>query len=78
MQLNITKQVAAKLTSFGFANNPREAVVSLVDRLTDAVRVYRVKMTVPEADIYALVVHKGHAPVEAAHVVDFRVGGNIY
>lgn len=84
----IIKQVAAKLTSYGFPNQPvpnvhRDGTTSgchaaLHLSFTDTVEVWEVTDLVPTGPVYALVVNKGHDPWPAHHVVDFRVGGNIY
>jgi hypothetical protein len=77
IHLTIIKQLAAKLTGFGFPNYPKEAIVSDVDDLSQNVKVYRVDgMTA--GPVWALVVVKGHTPQPAFHVVDFRVGNNLY
>jgi hypothetical protein len=75
--LTIIKQAASKLTSFGFDNDPRNAVATLVEDLSPTVFVYRIE-GLTASDVYVLVIRKGHVPLEAHHVVDFRVGGNIY
>lgn len=80
--LTIVKQLAAKLTSFGFANNPRGCVVTHEGNLSSSVSVYAVTNIVDMGGgndtVWALVVFKGHVPLPAYHVVDFRIGSNIY
>lgn len=85
--LAIVKQLASKMTGFGFANSPREAKITHVNWLTEGVRVYTVAGLVPVVpgpplpappEVFALVVVKRHSPTWAYHVVDFRVGGDIY
>jgi len=85
----IVKQAAAKLTAWGFPNNPiyrgefgkfgtaaPKAVCAR--RLTTTVEVWKISEIVPEGDVFVLVILKGHKPQEAYHVVDFRVGDDIY
>ena len=72
----ICRQVQAKLTSFGFPTSTRDMEVAEASRLSDTVKV--VCLSGSAAPIYALVVEKRHSPVEAVHVVDFRVGNDIY
>jgi hypothetical protein len=87
----IIKQVAAKLTSYGFPNQPMPSVRSVDGgfqtegckaalhlSMTETVEVWEITELVPTGPVYALVVNKGHDPWPAHHVVDFRVGGNIY
>lgn len=69
----IIKQTAAKMTAFGFPNNPHGATVGgrhVLSANVFAMHVYGIA----DATVAVLVVHKGHVPVEAWHVVDFRVG----
>jgi hypothetical protein len=73
----IIKQVAAKMTAFGLPNNPHGARAGAPEWLSASVGVVEVYGIYP-APVFALVVHKGHAPHEAWHVVDFRVGSDIY
>lgn len=75
--LTICKQVAAKMTGFGFENSPQGASVADVGALSKSVYVVRVDGICP-APVFCLVIDKGHVPVPAAHVVDFRVGSDIY
>jgi hypothetical protein len=92
IHLTIIKQLAAKLTSFGFPNDPKGVVeaahdfelakrasvdVTHQDKLSENVSVYRVG-GITGGPVFALVVFKPHNPQFAAHVVDFRVGNNIY
>jgi hypothetical protein len=78
--LTIIKQVAHRMTVVGFPNNPREATAKLTEKLTEKVEIWAVDGLHPLIvhPVYALVVCKGHIPLPAWHVVDFRVGGNIY
>lgn len=80
--LCITKQLVAKLTSFGFPTSPKDVTkVWRLEPLTKTVYVYWVE-GLTGGDVWALVVHKGHTPLdilqESYHVVDFRVGDNLY
>jgi len=83
-ELTIIKQVASKMTSFGFPNDPRKANARLVTELSDRVQVWELGlMHIPDEEgpvpkVFALVINKGHVPVPAYHVVDFRIGNDIY
>lgn len=77
-ELAIVKQCAAKATSFGFPNNPHGSTVECVANLSETVWVAKVSGLVDAGDVFALVVDKGHSPLAASHVVDFRIGGDIY
>ena len=79
----IIKQVASKMTSFGFRHEPDNARARLCGTLSDTVEVWQVENIHLDAGghspvVFALVVNKGHVPLPAHHVVDFRVGNNIY
>ena len=74
----VTKQVASKLTSFGFPNNPYHSKPYRHETITPTLWVARIEGIVEGGHVYALVINKGHKPVEAHHVVDFRIGSNIY
>jgi hypothetical protein len=78
--LTIIKQLAHRMTVVGFPNNPRGAEAELFLTFTESVEVWAVKGMHPllVEPVYVLVVNKGHIPLPAWHVVDFRVGGNIY
>jgi hypothetical protein len=75
--LTICKQIAAKMTGFGFENALHGATVTDVGAISPAVYVVRVDGICP-SPVFALVINKGHVPVAANHVVDFRVGSDIY
>ncbi len=88
----IINQVAAKMTSYGFPNQTLHETArddegefttigvkaALHKTLTDSIEVWEITDLVPTGPVYALVVNKGHSPLSAHHVVDFRVGGDIY
>ena len=75
----IVKQVGSKMTSFGFPNTPHGAEAKLSNTLTDSIEVWSIiHLTKSPEPVFALVINKGHAPLPAWHVVDFRVGGDIY
>jgi hypothetical protein len=76
--LTIVKQVSARLTDFGFPNNVKKARVTTEGRLGSGVFVVKVEGLVHEQDVYALCINKGHDPQPAWHVVDFRIGNDIY
>lgn len=69
----IIKQTAARMTAFGFPNDPRAAKVGGQTRLSRNVVTVAVH-GLCEATVAVLYVEKGHLPVQAWHVVDFRVG----
>lgn len=73
----IIKQVASLMTRVGFHNSPREASVKGKRYLTDAVFVVEVERMF-DGPVFALVVAKAHKPLPAFHVVDFRIGQDIY
>ncbi len=78
-ELAVIKQCAQRLTSFGFPNEPRAAGFHSVRELSPSVLVVMIGgMMGTGAMVHALVVIKPHRPVPAAHVVDFRVGSDIY
>ena len=74
----ILKQLAAKMTSFGFPSEPFQAEVATVASVTPTLFVVRADGLVDGGPVYALVVRKGHIPVPVEHVVDFRIGTDIY
>lgn len=76
----IIKQTAHRMTVVGFPSAPHSARAELHLTFTDKVEVWAVHGLHPllVEPVYALVVNKGHVPLPAWHVVDFRVGGNIY
>lgn len=76
--LTVTKQVASKLTQFGFPNNPRGCTHGEPRRVTDKLFVAQLDGIVEGSTVFALCIDKGHIPVPAVHVLDFRVGGDIY
>lgn len=69
----IIKQTAARMTAFGFPNDPRSAKVGGQTRLSRNVVTVTV-IGLCDAPVAVLYVEKGHLPVQAWHVVDFRVG----
>lgn len=75
---NLVKQTVAKLTSFGFPNDPRNAHVVLARILSTSVTVWYIQGLIPHNPVFVLVVNKGHSPQIADHVVDFRIGQDIY
>ncbi|MDX1644706.1 MAG: hypothetical protein R3244_10150 [Thermoanaerobaculia bacterium] len=78
-ELAVIKQVAAKMTSFGFSNAPFNAKARDEARhLGENTSVWVIDGLTEAGAVYALVVHKGHSPLEAHHVVDFRIGQDIY
>ena len=79
-ETTIIKQVASRMTAVGFPNEPHKAGAKLYLNLTATVEVWSICGMYPEQHepVYALVVNKGHVPLPAWHVVDFRVGSNIY
>ena len=73
----VIKQVAAKMTGFGFPNSPSGAKAHCHGTLSDSIAVFKIVGLAYE-DVFALVVEKRHSPSMAWHVVDFRVGTDIY
>jgi len=76
----IIKQVASRMSGVGFPNQPMQSDCSaeLHKTLTSSIEIWKVNEIVPTGPVFALVVNKGHSPLAAHHVVDFRVGGDIY
>lgn len=82
---SIIKQVAARMTAVGFPNDPYRGRPRLHVTLSETVEVWEIRDLNMDLEnnshgpnVYALVVNKGHVPIPAWHVVDFRLGDNIY
>ncbi len=74
----VVKQLASKLTGFGFDNSPRDAELVDGKSVTESLSILCYEGIVPGQRVWCLVLNKGHIPVPACHVLDFRIGSNIY
>ncbi len=82
-QSTIVKQVATRMTAAGFANEPHGAEAEKKTAFSDTVEVWQIhhltkNLKAQYEPVYAMVILNGQSPIPAWHVVDFRVGDDIY